>query len=95
MCAIRARFVGVLGVVLVGSEFWHGYVYLRLLCCACPLGGTNPNPDAPTMTPLDSIGPSVGGSGKTTGPMDANIVSGILGMIIRSLNWHGSFCQAF
>lgn len=46
---------------------WRGRIY-RLLCCPCPLGGTKPNPEAPTITPLDSIGPSVGGSGNTTGP---------------------------
>lgn len=31
-------------------------------------GGTNPNPEAPITTPDDSIGPSVGGIGNTTGP---------------------------
>lgn len=32
------------------------------------LGGTNPYPDAPTITPDDSTGPSAGGDGNCTGP---------------------------
>lgn len=43
-------------------------IYRLLWWDDCPFGGTNPNPDAPTITPLDSTGPSAGGSGNTTGP---------------------------
>lgn len=36
-------------------------------------GGTNPYPDAPTITPDDSTGPSAGGDGNCTGPTKLNM----------------------
>lgn len=39
----------------------------RVISLLCALGGTNPNPEAPTTTPL--VSPLSGGEGgKTTGP---------------------------
>lgn len=53
-----------------------------------PPGGTKPNPLAPATTPLDSIGWSLGGMGKTTGPIENDVIISTFKINFKSHIWH-------
>lgn len=59
-CCVKLKCINTLIHMISVVDSLQGLLWL--------FGGTNPYPDAPTITPDDSTGPSAGGIGNCTGP---------------------------
>lgn len=57
-----------------------------------PPAGTKPKPLAPATTPLVSMGPSVGGFGNVTGPVQASTWIILFLKILNIHEWHSMIC---